>query len=139
MIGEVESHRLKISQSILQEMMNCARNAYPEETCGLLGGVNHEICIHIPVENSLHSPVRFRMDPRQQLIAFQRLDALGWDLLAIWHSHPTGPDAPSAMDAAEFLYPGVQTVILSAMGEDWQVRAFIIKMGRVLPVDFKIQ
>lgn len=102
----------------------------PEEACGLLGGridgAQATVKVVIPVENVLHSPVRFRMDPRKQLQVFNRLDDLGLELVGIFHSHPTGPNAPSATDLAEFYYPGVAFLIWSPGDEGWQLRAFRI-------------
>lgn len=100
----------------------------PEEACGLLGGQmagSWAVAqLVIPVENVLHSPVRFRMDPAAQLAAFNRLDTLGMELIGIFHSHPTGPDSPSPTDLAEFAYPGTAFLIWSPDGETWKLRAF---------------
>ena len=102
----------------------------PEEACGLLGGridgTEAIVQCVIPMENELHSPVRFRMVPSEQLQAFNMLDDLGLELVGIFHSHPTGPEAPSATDLAEFYYPGVAFLIWSPGAEGWQLRAFRI-------------
>lgn len=114
----------------MAEMRAHVHACLPEEACGLLGGrfdgTKATVKVVIPVENVLHSPVRFRMDPREQLQAFNRLDDLGLELVGIFHSHPTGPDAPSATDLAEFYYPGVAFLIWSPGAEGWQLRAFLI-------------
>jgi proteasome lid subunit RPN8/RPN11 len=67
----------------------------------------------IPVENELHSPVRFRMAAQEQLKAFLRFEERGLELVGLFHSHPAGPVHPSPTDLAEFAYPGVLTVILA--------------------------
>ena len=46
----------------------------PEEACGLIGGVGDEARLVLPVTNELHSPVRFRMSPQEQLEAFLRFE-----------------------------------------------------------------
>jgi proteasome lid subunit RPN8/RPN11 len=82
----------------------------------------------LPIENALHSPVRFCMAPAAQLQAFQALEADGLDLLAIFHSHPTGPREPSPTDLAEFAYPGVLSLILFPTdAQAWSARAFHIQ------------
>jgi proteasome lid subunit RPN8/RPN11 len=96
----------------------------PEEACGMIGGAHGEARLIIPVTNSLHSPVRFRMDPSEQLQAFLRFEAEELDLLAIFHSHPAGPAAPSETDRAEHAYPGVLCVILSPGPGGWQAGIF---------------
>ena len=112
--------RITLSTSLLQAILAHLTACLPEEGCGLLGGEldgqgQADIRAVIPVENSLHSPVRFRMDPAAQLQAFNRLDEQGLELLAIFHSHPNGPDSPSITDLTEFAYPGVLTLIFSPL------------------------
>jgi proteasome lid subunit RPN8/RPN11 len=113
----------------------------PEEGCGLLGGRFDErgiACVEVvvPVENELHSPVRFRMAPLEQLRVFQEIERLGLDLVGIFHSHPTGPDHPSATDLADFFYPGVPVVIISpGAAGGWQVKGFLIEDSHVMALD----
>lgn len=103
----------------------------------MLGGLPAEVgkpaaaVLALPVENALHSPVRFRMEPADQLKAFYALEEQGLELLAVFHSHPRGPEQPSATDLAEFAYPGVLSLILfpfAAQGEQsgWRVRGYAI-------------
>jgi proteasome lid subunit RPN8/RPN11 len=81
-----------------------------------------------------HSPARFRMDPKEQLQAFNHMDEQGWELLAIYHSHPSGPPTPSATDIAEAAYPGVIHLIWSTFEEDWICKGFVIETSRVYEV-----
>lgn len=128
-LSETLAH-ITIGGVLFEEMRAHVFACLPEEACGLLGGKmdgeTATVKVVIPVENVLHSPVRFRMDPREQLLAFNHLDDLGLELVGIFHSHPNGPDAPSATDLAEFYYPGVAFLIWSPGGEGWQLRAFRI-------------
>ena len=100
----------------------------PEEACGMAAGKPGEISQVIPVANRLHSPVRFEMDPLEQLRGFQAIDAADLELIAIYHSHPQGPAHPSVTDIAEFAYPGVVYLIWAhSPGDDpgsWSVRGF---------------
>jgi proteasome lid subunit RPN8/RPN11 len=75
------------------------------------------------------------MDPEDQLKAFYWLEEHGLDLLAIFHSHPSGPSHPSATDLAEFAYPGVLYLIWSPgiHGPDWQLHAFRLE-GRTYTI-----
>jgi hypothetical protein len=54
-----------------------------EEACGLVAGVGQTSLAVYPVTNILHSPVRYRMDPEQQLKYFNLIDENQWHLLAI--------------------------------------------------------
>lgn len=120
-------------------MLDHLRACLPEEACGLLGGQLGDPSTGrparcqavVPVPNALHSPVRFRMAPEEQLKAFYWLEQQQLDLLAIFHSHPTGPSHPSRTDLAEFAYPGVLYLIWSPgiHGPDWQLHAFRLSAG----------
>lgn len=53
------------------------------------------------------------MDPAEVLAAFRDLDANGWTLGAIVHSHPATPPAPSPTDLREAYYPEALMLIVS--------------------------
>ena len=72
----------------------------PNEACGLLGGVEGVVQQVYPVENELHSPWEFRMNPREQVRAMLEIEKNSWELSGIFHSHPNGPSVPSASDVA---------------------------------------
>ena len=117
----------------------------PEEACGLIGGIDGSSRLVIAVENILHSAVRFQMAPLEQLKAMDEIELRGWELLAIFHSHPKGPAVPSATDIAEFYYPGTRVIIASPIDQKpvlpspveglgwgkWSIRAFVIDNNQV--------
>lgn len=119
--------RLVMDDALRQTMTQHVQAHLPEEACGLVGGAAgadiRAACV-LPVENLLHSPTRYRMEPRAQLQALQALEQQHMQLVGIFHSHPNGPAAPSARDLAEFAYPGAALLILSPHGVGWQIRAF---------------
>lgn len=115
---------ISIPAQHIQQMRQHVIQCVPEEACGLIAGSNGCSLEIYPMENILQSPVRFLMDPEQQLKIFQHLENRGWDLLAIYHSHPTGPSTPSATDVAETYYPDAVSLIWSVIGNDWGCRAF---------------
>lgn len=129
---------IRLTRSHLQQMVDHATQCLPEEACGLIGGVEGEARLIVPVTNSLHSAVRFRMEPHEQLRAFQRFEIEGLELLAIYHSHPTGPPTPSETDRAEFSYPGVAYIILSGASSGWQWNAFQLDNQKVTPCMLEI-
>jgi proteasome lid subunit RPN8/RPN11 len=53
------------------------------------------------------------MDPVEVLAAFRDLDANGWTLGAIVHSHPATPPMPSPTDLREAFYPEALMLIVS--------------------------
>lgn len=105
----------------------------PQEACGLLAGRDHQVTSIFLVTNELASPVRFRMDAREQLQAMEKIDAEGLDLLAIFHSHPRGPAVPSVTDIDEAAYP-VVNIIWYASGPTWQARGFWLTSNGFLDV-----
>jgi proteasome lid subunit RPN8/RPN11 len=102
-----------------------------EEACGLLGGCNARVLEVFPVTNALHSPERYRMDPSEQVHIFVELERRGWDLLAIYHSHPAGPPTPSPTDITEAAYPEAIHLIWSQQAGKWDCHGFIIRDGQV--------
>lgn len=129
---------LKIPVKIWQQMVLHCTNSFPEEACGLLAGLGKNVHVILPVDNILHSPVRFRMDPGQQLAAFQLIDDQGLELLAMYHSHPEGPDFPSQTDIAEAYYPETIYIILSGKDKDIYPYGYTIESGRVSQVTLNI-
>jgi proteasome lid subunit RPN8/RPN11 len=56
----------------------------------------------------------------------------GEELVAIYHSHPDGPAAPSLTDVVEHEYPGVLYLIVSLATRDApEIRGFYIHGERV--------
>jgi proteasome lid subunit RPN8/RPN11 len=116
---------LRIAPGMLEAMRAALAAALPEEGCGLLFGRGHRIERLVPIQNSLHSPVRFRLEPQAQLTAMQAADDQDLDLLAIYHSHPHGPERPSATDIEEAAYPQAAYLIWWQKGEGrWDYQLF---------------
>jgi proteasome lid subunit RPN8/RPN11 len=110
----------------------------PEEACGLLGGVDRKVLQVIGVENELHNPWRYRMQPSQQLQAFQTFDEQGWELLGIFHSHPSGPSGLSPTDLAEAYYPQAIQLVWFLDDAEWQFHAFQIAHGLARKVKVEV-
>ena len=91
----------------------------PEEACGLLAGRDGLVTLALPIENAAHSPVRYRMEPRAQVGELLSIEALGLDLLGIYHSHPNGPAVPSATDQAEVYDPETLALIWCSGSRGW--------------------
>jgi proteasome lid subunit RPN8/RPN11 len=136
----------------LDQIILHIESCLPEEACGMVGGLEGTARRVIPIENELHSPVRFRMAALAQLHGFDQIEEQGWDLMAIFHSHPQGPPNPSPTDIAEFYYPGTTVIIASPLNLDqaangpagglvwgnWRVNGFVIDQPRVLTVKLNV-
>ena len=128
---------LELSQSLLQEMIAYVDQHAPLEACGVLAGKDARVEKMIGVLNQAQSPVRFVMDPYEQLHAFDWIESNGLDLVGIFHSHPAGPEIVSATDILEAAYAVVH-VILSRTGTQWKARGFWIENGEAKEVTLQI-
>jgi proteasome lid subunit RPN8/RPN11 len=128
---------LTLSKGHWQQMVDHVEQHAPLEACGLLAGKNNRVENVIFVRNQAQSPVRFVMDPYEQLQAFEWIDANGLDLLGIFHSHPAGPEMVSPTDVAEAAY-AVTHIIWSQTQGLWQAHGFWIENGNATEVSLKI-
>jgi len=124
---------LYINKQQWDEMLEHVKSYVPLEACGLLAGKNNRLEKVILVRNQAQSPVRFVMDPYEQLQAFEWIESQGLDLIGIFHSHPAGPEIASVTDIAEAAYQ-VVSVIWSRKNDEWKARGFWIEDGEVMDV-----
>lgn len=117
----------QISRWIYYRLLKLAREHSEEEVCGLLAGNGGRIKRLLPIENIHHSPTRFMMDPRQELNAILWMEAHQMDLMAIYHSHPNGPNSLSETDLKEITFPETVYLLLSREGNRWKIKAFSIQ------------
>jgi proteasome lid subunit RPN8/RPN11 len=133
-----QPQQLTLHQKHWDQILDDIQKRKPEEACGLIAGSPDLVEEVIPITNEYHSQVRYRMEPSEQLEAFEHFDQRGWDLLAIYHSHPQGPPFPSATDIAEASYPGIIYLIVFPNHNDWNCRGFLIEGSQVTEVSVKI-
>lgn len=130
--------RLRIAPEHMRQMAAHVAACSPLEACGLVaagpgGGDSMQVFL---IENELASSTHYSMQPRQQLDAFMEMERQGWELLAIFHSHPSGPPGPSQTDIAEARYPGVAHIIWAPDAEgEWRARAFLLDEGRATELE----
>jgi proteasome lid subunit RPN8/RPN11 len=98
----------------------------PEEACGIVIGQGNRSRIVVPITNILHSPYRFRMEPKEQLNAFLLAEEQKLDILAAYHSHPQGIQKPSVTDFEELTYPGIIYLIWFRDAKKWNCRGYIM-------------
>jgi len=110
---------MRISQSLIDEMVAHARADLPNECCGMVGGSDGAASIVIPVVNSAASPLRFEMDPQGQYDALKAIEDDGKEMLAIYHSHTKSPAYPSQTDVNQAVnWPDAIYLIVSLQDED---------------------
>ncbi len=130
-------HSLTLTKEQLQKMIAHVNSHAPLEACGLLAGRGSKVESVLMVTNQAQSPLRYVMDPIEQLHAFEWIDANGLDLLGIFHSHPTGPETVSPTDIAQAAY-AVVYIILAPVGGSWQARGFWMENGAYIEVALQV-
>ena len=124
---DIDKTGLVIGREDYERMVAHVQAEYPLEACGLLAGIEGRVCCLYPVENRLQSETAYEMDPRQQVAAMVAMEEKGWEMTAIYHSHPAGPETPSATDVAQLYYQEAIQVIVSLRDRERPVvRAFRI-------------
>jgi proteasome lid subunit RPN8/RPN11 len=86
---------------VLREIAAHARDAWPNECCGLLIGGAHTIEAAHRARNLHDSPVRYLVQPEDHFAAIRRARARGLEVVGAYHSHPAGRPGPSPVDRAE--------------------------------------
>lgn len=125
---------LRIPATIHDELIRRAREGFPLEVCGILGGNDGTVSLHYPMTNTDASNEHFMMDPKEQFAVVKDLRAKGQTMLAVYHSHPETPARPSEEDIRLALTPNVSYVIISladAVAPD--LKSFRITAGVVEP------
>ena len=141
--------RLILSRQIHAEMIEHAQQDLPNECCGLLAGqvsetpsfVNFPMGIvmqRYPLINDLASPLEFCSEPHSLFHAIHDMDARGWEILAVYHSHPTTEPIPSRLDHERNYSASVINLIISFSGGIPSVRAWWIDEMRYHEAEWQI-
>jgi len=128
----------QIDSRFIDQMVTHAREALPDECCGILAGQDGRVLNLYRMTNVEASPFRFSMDPREIAQVDQEAGDNDWDLLAIYHSHTRSEAYPSDTDVriargTTELWPDVRYVLVSLIDEhNPSVRLFRIDDGQVI-------
>ena len=128
-----------VRAAVLQALLAEARRSPQIECCGLLGGRHGVVTTVFSARNTLASPRAFEIAPEELFRFFREMRAAGLEHLGIYHSHPTGENAPSERDIARAYYPEVAYFVLSPQpGAPRPARAFKIREGRVAELAIQV-
>jgi desampylase len=100
-----------ISGGLCERLAAEARAAFPNECCGLIGGVAisegwHGLALH-ESKNLAADPARgFLIDPQVHFALLRTLRETDRAIIGCYHSHPNGRDEPSARDRDEAVDDG---------------------------------
>ncbi|MGH2561001.1 MAG: Mov34/MPN/PAD-1 family protein [Thermomicrobiales bacterium] len=138
-VEDVPPAGLILDRSTHDRIIAHLRAGLPNEACGLLATGNGaegsmvggaEWTMHFyPGANIDGSPSRYTIDPVELFAAFRDMEAHGWRLGAIVHSHPVSPPTPSPTDLREAYYPGALMLIVSFRTGQPEMRAWRVEAG----------
>ena len=124
---------------MLDEIVAQARAEAPDECCGLVGTRDGEAVRLLKLRNAAASPLRYEIDPKDQLRAFDELDDAGLDLGIIYHSHTRSAPEPSQTDINLARYPDSLYMIVGVAQPEDDVRAWRIADGRVSRAELTVE
>lgn len=92
---------MKLSKHIADLIRSAALDGAPAEACGVLAQC--ERCGGSPmhfreIDNMSTVEGYFEMEPDSQMKVWREVAAMGANVVAVWHSHPTQPAIPSPAD-----------------------------------------
>jgi proteasome lid subunit RPN8/RPN11 len=125
---------MRISRSLLDEMVAHARADAPDECCGMVSARDGEAVAVHRARNVAASPLRYEVHSEDLYRILDGIDDEGLDLGAIYHSHTRSDPIPSQTDINLAVmgekrvqkYPGTLYVILGVKGQEDDVRAWDI-------------
>jgi len=120
--------KLLIPRPVYSAMIVQAVAELPLECCGLLAGHRDadelRVMQRYPLVNAAASPVEYESESRSLFAAHKDMRRNGWDVLAVYHSHPTSPPIPSRKDLARRYGDGVADLIISLQSAQPEVRGW---------------
>ena len=125
---------------MIDEMVAHAREEAPNECCGLVASSNGDAQRIYRAANAERSPVKYVVDPRDQIRIQNDIDNHGWELGAIYHSHTRTEPFPSQTDInLARNWPDPLYVIVGVAGDAPDVRAFRIVDGQVTETELEVR
>ena len=121
----------------------------PNETCGMIGGKDGRAEKIYPIKNIAENRVKnYFMDGADQIRAMQDMDDNGYDILAIYHSHPVTRAYPSPTDVRDAYdadlqeprYPGAVYIIMSLMNPGApEAHGYLLEGDRITETQIEIR
>ncbi len=105
--------RLRLAAGMAEEIIAHSREGYPAEVCGIISGRDGAAVTLYRGRNVSPTPrVAYELDVETLARQIEFSDQ-GLEMVAIYHSHPAGPETPSATDLSRAFYPDSVYLICS--------------------------
>jgi proteasome lid subunit RPN8/RPN11 len=124
---------LTLSKEIYMEMVGHCLHGLPDEACGLLvGAYGGDEAVHLFVtENAAASAMIYEIPPKEMLRVDREAQALGADIMGVFHSHTHTDAYPSPTDVRQATDPGWHYVLVSLRDTHPVVRSYTIVDGTI--------
>lgn len=116
---------LQIQKTHWEQMRAHVNIIAPVEACGIVAGTSKASREVFPITNSLNSTTRFHMAEGEMVSTVHAILEKGWDMLAIYHSHPQSPPIPSPTDLSEATFLESAQLIWGQQEGEWHLRAYM--------------
>jgi proteasome lid subunit RPN8/RPN11 len=122
-----------------KEIVEQGLREFPNECCGVIASSDGMPVKVFPMANADASPVTYRLDGKEQLTVFNRMEEQGWEMWAIYHSHTHSEAYPSETDVRLAFYPDARYILLGLADRTEPVmRSFSIVDGEVTEEELTI-
>lgn len=128
---------IRLDRAAYHQMLGHAYDGYPDEACGLLGGVpgSDEIRAFVPCRNADGSAKTYSIGPDGWQAADETLGGLGLEIVGVMHSHTHTDPYPSPTDVAKAdnpLLAGWHYVIVSLRDDAPSLRCWLLEGGEIV-------
>jgi proteasome lid subunit RPN8/RPN11 len=129
---------LRLTASQHATIIGSCYDGLPDEACGLLlgpwddrGEPTGAISEARPARNADASARTYTVDSRDMLAAMRAAEALGHEIVGVWHSHTHTDAYPSPTDVRQAVDPGWFYVIVSLRDQAPVLRSYRIRNGEI--------
>ena len=129
---------MKIKKDIIGKIIAHAKQGLPLEICGYLASRNGVFSHHYEMTNIDQSQEHYSMDMTEQMKTVKEARANGFEVSAVYHSHPETPARPSEEDIRLAYDSNYSYVIISLADGGEDIKSFKIKDKQVSPEDIEI-
>jgi proteasome lid subunit RPN8/RPN11 len=131
---------MQIARNLYDQMVEHAHEEAPNECCGMVAGRDGRLERVYRATNVEASPLRFQIDPTEQLEITNEIEEAGLELAAIYHSHTRTEPRPSQTDINfARLWPNVLWVIVGLAQGDAEVQTWRIDDGDVTEAELVVE
>lgn len=124
-----------ILESVLSEIEKHSLGEAPRECCGMLAGRDSRAVSRYPLRNLAENPhTAYFAAPEDIFVAMRRMRESGEELIAIYHSHPSGKPYPSQTDLEMAFYPNL-VYLITALNPVVETRAFSLCNNRITDIE----